>query len=49
MGILWGIFMGKPVDKLKKMKAVREAKRDKIDAEIKAIETEIERQNKENK
>lgn len=49
MGKLWGWFMGKPVEKLKEMKAKREAKRAKLDEEILAIETEIARQTKENK
>ncbi len=49
MGKLWGWFMGKPVEKLKEMKAKREAKRAKLDEEILAIETEIARQTQEKK
>lgn len=41
MGILWGLFAGKPVDKLKAMKAKREAKIRKLEAEVNAIEIEI--------
>ena len=47
MGKLWSWFAGKPVDKLKEMKAKREAKKAKLDEEIKAIEAEIERQKNE--
>lgn len=49
MGFLWGMFMGKPVDKLKAMKEARLAKIKKLEAEINAIENEIERQNKNDK
>lgn len=49
MGIFWSWFMGKPVEKLKEMKAKREAKRAKLDEEILAIETEIARQTQEKK
>jgi len=49
MGAFWTLFLGKPVDKLKEMKAKREAKREKLDEEIKAIEAEISRQNIEKK
>ena len=41
------IFAGKPIDRLEKMKATRQAKKVKLDEEIKAIEAEIERQKKE--
>lgn len=41
MGILWGLFAGKPVDKLKAMKAKREAKIKKLEAEVNAIEIEL--------
>ena len=44
MGMFWGLFAGKPVDKLKEMKAKREKQIAKLNAEIKAIETEIEKQ-----
>lgn len=44
MGAFWGIFMGKPVDKLKEMKAKREKQIAKLNEEIKAIETEIAKQ-----
>ena len=43
MGALWGFFMGKPIDKLKAMKAKREAKIKKYEAEINAIELELAR------
>lgn len=49
MGRFWVLFMGKPIERLKKMKANREAKRAKLDEEIKAIEAEIERQKNEKK
>lgn len=49
MGALWGFFMGKPVDKLKEMKAKREKQIAKLNEEIKAIETEIEKQKKSEK
>ena len=49
MGRFWGLFAGKPVDKLKEMKAKREAQKAKLDEEIAAIEAEIEKQNKEEK
>lgn len=41
MGVLWVYFMGKPADKLKAMKAKREAKIKKLEAEINAIEIEL--------
>lgn len=41
MGAFWGWFMGKPEDKLKAMKAKREAKIKKYEAEINAIELEL--------
>lgn len=41
MGILWGMFMGKDTDRLLKMKAKREAKVKKYEAEINAIEIEL--------
>ena len=41
MGALWVFFAGKPVDKLKAMKAKRESKIKKLEAEIDAIELEI--------
>ena len=44
MGAFWGIFAGKPVDKLKEMKAKREKQIAKLNEEIKAIETEIAKQ-----
>jgi hypothetical protein len=44
MGMFWGWFMGKPVEKLKAMKEKREKQVAKLNEEIKAIETEIERQ-----
>jgi cbb3-type cytochrome oxidase subunit 3 len=44
MGKLWMIFAGKPVDKLKEMKAKREKQVAKLNEEIKAIETEIAKQ-----
>ena len=47
MGKLWGLFMGKPVDKLKEMKAKREKQIAKLNEEIKAIEQEIEKQKNE--
>lgn len=49
MGAFWGIFMGKPVDKLKEMKAKREKQVAKLNEEIKAIETEIAKQQIEKK
>lgn len=49
MGMLWGLFAGKPVDKLKEMKAKREKQIAKLNEEIKAIETEIAKQNSEKK
>lgn len=49
MGMLWGLFMGKPVDKLKEMKVKREQQIAKLNEEIKAIETEIAKQNSEKK
>ena len=44
MGAFWMIFAGKPVDKLKEMKAKRENQIAKLNEEIKAIETEIAKQ-----
>ena len=44
MGRFWGLFMGKPVDKLKEMKVKREKQIEKLNEEIKAIETEIAKQ-----
>lgn len=44
MGMFWGLFAGKPVDKLKEMKAKREKQVAKLNEEIKAIETEIAKQ-----
>ena len=44
MGILWGWFMGKPVDKLKEMKIKREQQVEKLNEEIKAIEEAIKAQ-----
>ena len=44
MGRFWGLFMGKPVDKLKEMKVKREQQIAKLNEEIKAIETEIAKQ-----
>ena len=41
MGYLWVLFAGKPADKLKAMKAKREAKIKKLEAEINAIEIEL--------
>lgn len=41
MGILWGWFMGKPIERLLKMKAKREAKIQKLEMEKNAIEIEI--------
>ena len=49
MGAFWTWFMGKPIDKLKEMKAKREKQVAKLNEEIKAIETEIARQNSEKK
>lgn len=49
MGILWGLFMGKPVDKLKAMKAKREAKIKKLEAEVNAIEVELSKRKKDEK
>jgi hypothetical protein len=48
MGALWMIFAGKPVDKLKAMKAKREAEIRKLEAEITAIEIEISKRKNEN-
>ena len=47
MGMFWGMFMGKPVDKLKEMKIKREKQIAKLNEEIKAIEQEIEKQKNE--
>ena len=47
MGAFWAFFMGKPIDKLKEMKAKREKQIAKLNDEIKAIEAEIERQKNE--
>ena len=44
MGMFWGMFAGKPVDKLKEMKAKREKQIAKLNEEIKAIEAEIAKQ-----
>ena len=44
MGYLWGMFMGKPVDKLKDMKVKREKQIAKLNEEIKAIEEAIKAQ-----
>lgn len=41
MGYLWVMFAGKPVDRLRAMKAKREAKIKKLEAEINAIEIEL--------
>lgn len=49
MGAFWMFFMGKPIDKLKAMKAKREEKIAKLEKEINAIELEIERQKKQEK
>lgn len=44
MGKFWGLFMGKPVDKLKEMKIKREQQIAKLNEEIKAIEEAIKAQ-----
>ena len=44
MGKFWGLFMGKPVDKLKEMKVKREQQIEKLNEEIKAIEEAIKAQ-----
>ena len=44
MGKFWGMFMGKPVDKLKEMKVKREQQIEKLNEEIKAIEEAIKAQ-----
>lgn len=44
MGAFWTLFLGKPVDKLKEMKVKREQQIEKLNEEIKAIETEIAKQ-----
>ena len=49
MGKFWVMFAGKPVDKLKEMKAKRENQIAKLNEEIKAIEQEIAKQNSEKK
>ena len=49
MGMFWVLFMGKPIEKLKSMKAKREEKIAKLEKEINAIELEIERQKKQEK
>lgn len=41
MGAFWGWFAGKPADKLRVMKAKREAKIKKLEAEVNAIEVEL--------
>ena len=41
MGIFWTLFAGKPADKLKAMKAKREAKIKKLESEINTIEIEL--------
>jgi hypothetical protein len=47
MGRFWTLFMGKPVDRLKKMKAKREEKISKLEKEIADIELIIERKKNE--
>jgi hypothetical protein len=49
MGAFWMFFMGKPVEKLKAMKAKREEKIAKLEKEVNAIEAEIQRQMKNDK
>lgn len=49
MGMFWTLFMGKPIEKLKAMKAKREEKIAKLEKEVNAIEIEIERQKKNDK
>ena len=49
MGRFWGLFMGKPADKLRAMKAKREKQIAKYAEEVKAIETELARQESEKK
>lgn len=44
MGIFWTLFAGKPVAKLKEMKAKREKQIEKLNEEIEAIEAEIKKQ-----
>ena len=44
MGRFWGLFAGKPVDKLKEMKVKREQQIAKLNEEIKAIEEAIKAQ-----
>lgn len=41
MGMFWVMFMGKPADRLRAMKAKREAKIKKLEAEVNAIEIEL--------
>lgn len=41
MGIFWTLFAGKPADKLRAMKAKREAKIKKLEAEVNAIEIKL--------
>lgn len=47
MGMFWGMFAGKPVDKLKAMKAKREKQIAKLNEEVKAIEEAIKAQKNE--
>ena len=49
MGILCTWFIGKPIEKLKAMKAKREEKIAKLEKEVNAIEIEIEKQKKNEK
>ena len=44
MGAFWAFFAGKPVDKLKEMKAKHEKQIAKLNEEIKAIEEAIKAQ-----
>lgn len=44
MGKFWGLFAGKPVDKLKEMKVKREKQIAKLNEEVKAIEEAIKAQ-----
>lgn len=47
MGVFWGMFAGKPADRLRAMKAKREAKIKKLEAEINAIEIELSKKKEE--
>jgi Skp family chaperone for outer membrane proteins len=47
MGIFFVYFAGKPADKLKAMKAKRESKIAKLQAEVNAIEIELSKKQKE--